>query len=255
MSASQSHGLEIERLIREEVERFHLNWLPPQVPLESEHTARFDVPGYLDPYGQGIPTSIKSVKLRGANGALICLADATRIADLERFEQTRLLLALYRQQGDEKVFQEVREYLITGEEWRRLSGGADPEEIMAFNQAIKQPDPDQARHVARQWKAHLARLYPDTVLRWNPKIDGGTQRRLQCSVSLRNLEASIQQPERIRVFGEPQDPAGYVRPAHLQPVASGLWETGMRFPIILHSPPRHRHPRLPPPVRPKRRLG
>ena len=179
MSASQEHGLEIERLIKREFQRLNTGWLPGRLPIEPEHTARFDVPGYVDPYGRGIPTSIKSAKLNRGQ-ALVCLSDATRIADLANFDVTRLMVALYDQVGAQKVFREVREYLITGEEWRALTGGVPSDVLASFNEAIKLPDASKARAVAREWKARLATDYPNTPMRWNPKIGSGNQRRLQC---------------------------------------------------------------------------
>lgn len=237
MSASQSHGLEIEKRLKAEFQRYTQQWLPDHLPLETEYTARFDVPGYADPDGKGIPTSIKSAKLRQGN-ALVCLADATRIADLVNFPLTRLLLALYEQKGNEKVFAEIREYQITGEEWEDLLGGVSAETLMGFHQALRQSNADQARRTAREWKRHMAEEFPDAKVRWNPKIDSKNQRRLQCSVHLRDLESSIQDPRRIRVYGAPVDPTGVVRPVHLQPKSSQLWGDGLTLPVVLHSPPR-----------------
>lgn len=239
MSASQQHGLEIERLLKQEFQRLNTNWLPHSLPIEPEHTARFDVPGYVDPYGRGIPTSIKSAKLRRGQ-ALVCLSDATRIADLANFETTRLLVALYEQTQGKKVFQEVREYLITGSEWKTLTGGVPADVLASFNEAIKLKDPTQARAVARQWKERLAEEYPDTLMRWNPKIDSGTQRRLQCSMYLTDLDSVVADPDRIKVFGAPNDPPGLVRAPHLRAVSRHLWGNGLRFPVVLDSPPRRR---------------
>lgn len=242
MSASQEHGLEIERRLKREFQRRNTGWLPSRLPIDPDHTARFDVPGYVDPYGRGIPTSIKSAKLRHGN-ALVCMADATRIADLASFQTTRLLVALYEQVGDKKVFREVREYLITGAEWRKLAGGTPAEDLARFNRDIKVPSPTQARAIARQWKKRLAEDYPDTLIRWNPKIDSRNQRRLQCSLHLSDLEAAITDPSRIKVFGAPSDPPGMVRPPHLRAASRHMWGDGMRLPIVIDSPPRTRHPR------------
>ena len=243
MSASQEHGLEIERLIKREFQRLNTGWLPGRLPIEPEHTARFDVPGYVDPYGRGIPTSIKSAKLNRGQ-ALVCLSDATRIADLANFDVTRLMVALYDQVGAQKVFREVREYLITGEEWRALTGGVPSDVLASFNEAIKLPDASKARAVAREWKARLATDYPNTPMRWNPKIGSGNQRRLQCSMYLSDLDAVVADPNRIKVFGAPKDSPGLVRAPHLRAISRHLWGDGLRFPVVLDSPPRRRHPRV-----------
>lgn len=243
MSASQEHGLEIERLIKREFQRLNTGWLPSRLPIEPEHTARFDVPGYVDPYGRGIPTSIKSAKLNRGQ-ALVCMSDATRIADLANFELTRLLLALYDQVGGQKIFREVREYLITGEEWKSLTGGVPADTLASFNESIKLPDAIKSRAVAREWKTRLAADYPDTPMRWNPKIGSGNQRRLQCSVYLSDLDAVVADPSRVKVFGAPKDMPGHVRAPHLRAVSRHLWGDGLRFPVVLDSPPRRRRPRV-----------
>lgn len=241
MAASQQHGLDIEQRIREEFQRRNRSWLPSRLPLEPGYTARFDVPGYVDPYGQGISTSIKSAKLQSWTGnALVCLADATRIADLTTFDTTRLLVALYEQKGNQKIFREIREYLITGAEWEKLTGGVSAELMAEFNREIKISSATRARLMAKKWKARLAEQFPDTLIRWNPKIDSRGQRRIQCSVHLRDIEKVISDPARIKVFGSPKDPPGVVRPLPLRPISRHLWGDGLRFPIVLNSPPRVR---------------
>jgi len=240
MGASQQHGLDIERLLKVEFDRHARSVMPSHLPIGTAHTARFDMPGYMDPYGRGIPTSIKSAKCRHHN-ALIYMADALRIVDLANFETTRLLVALYQQQGEHKYFTEVREYLITGAEWERLTGGVPPELLMEYSKALKTGSVQEARAHARQWKLRMKELFPDAPIRWNAKIGSSDgQRRLQCSLHLRDIEMAIEDKHRIRVFGSPVDPPGMVRPLHLQPLSRHLWGQGLRFPVILPSPPRPR---------------
>lgn len=240
MGASQQHGLDIERLLKAEFGRHARSVMPSHLPISTAHTARFDMPGYMDPYGRGIPTSIKSAKCRH-NNALIYMADALRIVDLANFGTTRLLVALYEQQGDHKYFTETREYLITGAEWERLTGGVPPELLTEYSKAIKAGSVKEARAHARQWKLRMKELFPDAPIRWNAKIGSSDgQRRLQCSLHLRDIEMAIEDKSRIRVFGSPVDPPGMVRPLHLQPLSRHLWGHGLRFPVILASPPRPR---------------
>lgn len=241
MSASQEHGLHVERLIKDEILRRNSFAAATHLKVEPGHTARFDVPGYMDPYKQGIPTSIKACKNKKGT-ALVCLADATRIADLASYDKTRMLIALYDQVGADKVFREVREYIITGQEWSILMGGVPPEEIDSFNQALKQPVATVARAAAKAWKARLNEEYPGQM-RWNAKIDSKGQRRLQCSLPLSEIEAVIADKRRIKVFGSPKDMPGQVRPAYLRPVSRHMWKDGFRFPFKISSPPRKRHPK------------
>lgn len=245
MSASQQHGLEIERLLKAEFERHSRAVMPSHLPMGSAHTARFDMPGYMDPYGRGIPTSIKTAKCRH-NNALIYMADALRIVDLANFDTTRLLVTLYEQRGEKKYFSEVREYLITGSEWEQLTGGVPPELLVEYSKAIKTGSVKEARAQARQWKLRMKELFPDAPIRWNAKIGSSDgQRRLQCSLHLRDIELAIEDKARIRVFGAPVDPPGMVRPLHLQPLSRHLWGHGLRFPLVMSSPPRQRRQRLP----------
>lgn len=240
MSASQEHGFEIERLLKKEFQQRNKGWFPQYVPIQAGHTARFDVPDYVDPYGKGIPTSIKTARILNSR-AIINLSDANRIADLVNFDQTRLMVALYHQMRSKKVFGEIREYIITGNEWNNLIGGTPLDLINGFSNAIKQEkDTHKAKNEARVWKERLQELFPETPMTWNPKIDTKGQRRLQCSVSLEALEDIIEDKSRIKVFGITNDPPGYVRPAYLRSVSHHLWNDGLRLPITLLSTPRVR---------------
>ena len=231
----------MERRLKQEVHRRNRAWLPSRLELEPGYTARFDIPGYADPYGRGIPTSIKSACFKhGFGQALLHLADAVRIVELANVETMRLLVAFYEQAGAQKVFREVREYLITGDEWGTLAGHTPVAAVEAFATALKVSSADQARVLGREWQRHMADRYPQTALRWNPKI-GKQQRRLQCSVHLRDLEAVIADPTRIKVFGAPLDPPGMVRPPWLRPVSRHMWGDGMRLPVVIASGPRQRH--------------
>ena len=239
MSASQQHGLEIERLIKEQFQSRNKNLLPTSMPLEQAHTARFDVPGYVDPYKKGIPTSIKTAKIRNGS-ALVCMADANRISDLINFKETRLLVLLYQQKGDYKIFNEVREYIVTGDEWESLMGGVPLDVINSFSKAIKVPEKEEAKKIVKEWKEKLAELFPSTLIKWNAKIDSHGQRRLQCSINLTDIEEIIADKKRIRVFGAPKDPKGFIRPDYLRSVSFHLWNDGMRFPFPLKSEVRKR---------------
>ena len=225
MSASQNHGFEIERIILADMGQ--RSRLSKKVPLTSSHVSRFDAPGYSDPYAQGIPTQIKTAK-KTSRGALVCLADATRIGQLADVPKTRLLVALYEQKGNKKEFSEIREYILTAAEWNAAIGGVSAEVLQMFNAAIKVKDTTAARQVAKSWKAQLAADHP-SAMRWNAKIDRKGQRRLQCSIHLADLEKLVKDRRRIRVFGRVPGAT-----------APRLWGNGTTFPIVLSSPPRVR---------------
>lgn len=248
MTSSQQHGFAVEEKLAAEFERYvaHHGIRPPHA--SPEYTARFDVGAHRDPYGQGLPSSIKTAKYIGPR-TLVCLSDAVRIASLTEVPRMRLLVALYRQEKDRKVFSEMREYLIEGDEWSKLMGEVPIDHVEAFSNAIKAPGVHtQARAVAKQWRERLAQDYPG-AMRWNAKIDSKRQRRLQCSVRLEDIEAVIANKSRIRVFGAALETPGKAalparRPAYLRPVARRLWMDGLGLPFSVKSPPRVRHARI-----------
>lgn len=238
--ASQGHGFVIESLMVGEIRRqAHLNG---NLPVERGYTERFDAPGYQDPYGRGIPTSVKACKRKADGDALICLADAARITEMAEVPEMRLMVAIYDQVQGKKVFSEIREYILRADEWTKLVGGAPKDVLQDFSKAIKDPDPTKARAIAKEWKAHMAEEYP-AVLRWNPKIDSKGQRRVQCSVLASEIEAVIKDKRRIRVFGKVPASEQTPRPKHLRPVSSRLWGVGVGLPVVVESAVRHRHPK------------
>ena len=247
MGSSQQHGFIVEDLLKKEFDPYAGQAQGKQAPpINSRYTARFDVPGNRDPYGQGLPTSIKTARFTGPN-SLVCLSDAVRIAGLMEVPKMRLLVALYQQEGQNKVFSEVREYLIEANEWKTLMGSVPVDLIDDFHVALRAGDPSRARQVARQWKKRLSDEFPSSM-RWNPKIDSKTQRRLQCSVRLCDIEAAITDKARICVFGKPITlPQSVVRPIYLKPKFSRLYRRdadALRLPFEIHSPPRVRRPRV-----------
>lgn len=244
MTSSQQHGFIVEDLIREEFERLSVfnGIAPPQT--FTRYTARFDIPGHRDIYGKGLPTSIKSSKFKGPK-TLVCLSDAVRICGLQNSSSSmRLIVALYKQQGQEKVVSEVREYLITPEEWGEIMGDAPVSVIEDFHDDLQHKDPSKARENARKWKKRMMEDYP-SAMRWNPKIDSKNQRRLQCSVRIEDIEKAIVDKSRIRVFGKSFGPVPGEerRPAYLKPKAVKLWGDGKGLPLRILSPPRKRNPK------------
>jgi hypothetical protein len=232
---SQAHGFLIEDIMMGEI--LHQAKINGVLPITRSHTERFDAPGYQDPYGRGAPTSVKTSKRKKNGDAIICLADAQRITDMSNEPEMRLMVVIYDQVKDKKVFSEVREYLLRADEWRRLTGDTPKDVLKDFSKAIKLSDPVKARKVAKEWKAHLAAEFP-AILRWNPKIDSKNQRRVQCSVLASEVENVIKDKRRIRVFGHAADAAS--RPSYLRPVSTRLWGVGIELPYEISSPSRPR---------------
>jgi hypothetical protein len=237
MSASQHHGFAIEQRLIAEFPRRNPALVRPPSNLAQDYTARFDVPAEHDPFNRGIPTSIKSARFRGPR-TLVCLADAVRTVSLAQEERMRLMVALYRQDGDEKVVEELREYEILGEEWATMCGNVPRKQIETFAAALKGGTPTEARAQAKQWQQRLAQAHP-SLMRWNPKIDSQRQRRLQCSISLFDIESVIEDRSRIRVYGQAMGDGP--RPGYLKSQSERLWGRGLHFPFHVDSAVRARH--------------
>ncbi|MES2002124.1 MAG: hypothetical protein V4444_07445 [Pseudomonadota bacterium] len=146
------------------------------------NTAEFDVEAKFD-RDRGLPTSIKS-----GLGSHVALSDARRFWKID--QEFRLLFGHYRQNGIVKHFDQVHEFLITPEILSRLRGELDAAEVERLHFGLSLSRFPVGKHVeARSWarseKARLAGRASSIVL--NPKIDSKTQRRLQCSIKLRDL--------------------------------------------------------------------
>lgn len=235
MTASQQHGFVFENHIHQEVERRLGDGSGTPAYFQVEHTARFDLPAWRDPTGEGVPTSIKIAR-RAANGKVrVDLADARRTVSLSEEPMLRMLVGVYDQRGENKVVDEVREYLIPADCWAEATGDVPPAMVSRFHNAIKVPDHHQARATARQWKKKLDEHYPG-IVRWAAKIDSKNQRRLQCSVYLDELEALVAtHPDAsVKVYGNPPKDSNH------EVESARLWGTGPELPLVIPSPPRKR---------------
>lgn len=235
MTASQQHGFVFENHIHQEVDRRLGDRSRAPMCFHVEHTARFDLPAWRDPTGEGIPTSIKMARRSSSGKVRVDLADARRTVALSEEPMLRMLVGVYDQAGDYKVVNEVREYLIPGDCWAEATGDVPPAMVSRFHAALKNPNHHEARATAKQWKKKLSEHYP-SIVRWAPKIDSKNQRRLQCSVYLDELDAlvSTHPDASVRVYGEPSGSAsGKVE-------SRRLWGDGPELPLKIESPPRRR---------------
>ena len=235
MTASQQHGFVFENHIHQEVDRRLGDGSRTPMFLQVDHTARFDLPAWRDPMGEGMPTSVKMARRASSGKVRVDLADARRTVALSEEPMLRLLVGVYDQRGDHKVVNEVREYLIPGDCWAEATGDVPPAMVSRFHNALKDPDHHQARATAKQWKKKLDEHYPG-IVRWAPKIDSKNQRRLQCSVYLDELEALVAtHPDAsVRVYGEPS------ASSTVEVESKRLWGDGPELPLVIPSPPRAR---------------
>lgn len=172
------------------------------------------------------------------------MSDAKRICSYLGAPHVRLMVALYVQDGAEKEIFQIREYVISSDAWKTLMGGTPVSRVDDLAGSLRLDDHREARRVARAGKKKLMEEYPDCKVRWNPKIDSGSQRRLQCSVRLEDLEAVIRADpvgSRMSVFGT--HPPKRLRAGSPRPMSSRLWISGRAIPFRVASPPRLRHVR------------
>lgn len=248
MSTSQHHGKSFESGVV--YAGLKCADRPHRFSIVRSNTAKFDIPSYEDPLGEGIPTSVKTMK---DGRGRIDLADALRISNFRLHSKTdelvdppphmvRLVVGIFHQAGARKVFHEAREYLVTRQEWNRLWGGIPHEEVERFSKLVKEGGRDAARAAARRFNARLREIYPYAFIGLNPKISDKNnakgqfvrQRRVQCGVKLKDLEAVIEDKSRIRVYAT-RTPEHSTRAAYLQPVSNALWDTDLTFPFDLES--------------------
>jgi hypothetical protein len=170
---NQLHGKAFENLIQ------RAQGCPVQ-----NFNALFDLPQMYDDYGMQV--QIKTVNEK---------RDRVDLADASRFwrnqQPIHLLVARYRQEGLVKVFHTIDEYLLGVSALREIKGKIPSWEVERVHDEVKSYR--RGEHVAARGYAHsslalLEATYGVPVVMLNAKIDSLSQRRIQCSVKLRDIE-------------------------------------------------------------------
>lgn len=165
---NQKHGFLIENRIKRSF----------RIQDKIGYTSKWDMP------------SIKgSIKTTGSN--IVYLGDATRIWEIECC--WILIVARYKQEKEKKIFFEIREYHIDKEETNTLRGNLPMEEVKRFHSDLG-AFPEGSHIEAQQFHRHRKKEIKDrynSVIKLNPKVDSKKQRRLQCSVSIDDLDMVI----------------------------------------------------------------
>jgi|CXWL01.1.fsa_nt_gi hypothetical protein len=150
-------------------------------------TAEFDIEARFDRQ-RILPTSIKS-----SGNDTINLSDARRFFRIAN--PFRMLVARYQQNGAQKSCGNVHEFIVTMPVLEQLRGQFTLADVTEFHHGLlidhfPVGQHGAARNWARERKLKLAAKTSKIIL--NPKIDGKSQRRLQCSVQLGDLIGACQ---------------------------------------------------------------
>lgn len=200
----QQHGLVFEQWVRD---TFFDGYQPPS------YTQRWDIPAAANRAHGGIPVNPKAAKY----GTPVDLGDALRQFDIA--EPFLLVIGYWRQEGATKRFVNVVAPRLEPAQWRALwhpITRADLEKLAAIVKD-RSLTPAQARAAAARIKN--APPFSQAIIVVNPKIDGASQRRLQCSLRFADVFRHLA-PEASRA---PQP-------------APALW--GAPVPSAFASPPR-----------------
>lgn len=193
-SKNQLHGLTLEDIIRKSG-RF-----PGAETLRCMPTAKVDIPAEFDQH-YGLATSIKATKR-----TIIDLGDARRIWQQIQNEPIRFLIGRYAQFTNMKTFGEFLEVHTSPTMAADLLGDITLEDVERFHFEIGLSNFPKGDHAnARRWAKEHKRLLESRTgaIQLHPKIDSKSQRRLQCSIDIKRLEAiALKHKQYIRVYDE-----------------------------------------------------
>jgi hypothetical protein len=207
----QAHGLVFETWVRE-------TFFPAYQVYE--YTAKWDIPASAnflpDPALAGLPVNPKAARF----GSAVGLGDALRQFDID--EPFLLVVGYWEQDGPrEKRLVKILAPRIEPAAWRALWGPVTRADLERLDAVIKDRSltPAEARRRAQELKD--APPFSGAVFVLNPKIDSGSQRRLQVSLRYEDLIKHL-------APGATADPDA----------TPALW--GKPFPGVIESAPRRR---------------
>ena len=168
MPASQDFGFIIDNEIVTKVF---------QAP-KGSYTSIHDVPKDHNPFDRTENVSIKSVSDKGSP----CMGSALRIWDYDTSEKHTAIIVAYVQRGGIKVVTRVVEFSL--DDKVALFGTLTREDIVRLDTLIRSVP---TGHISREMHAQVHNLKKELnaksgLVKFNPKIDSNTQRRLQCSL-------------------------------------------------------------------------
>jgi hypothetical protein len=164
----QHHGVVFEQWVRD---TFFDGYRP------KTYTQKWDIPAAANRRFGGIPVNPKTARYRGP----VDLGDALRQFDIN--EPFWLVIGYWEDGDGGRKIVAIAAVRVEPAAWRKLWGGITRADLEKLDAVIKDRSlsPEQARVRAQAVKNRPP--FTEATITLNPKIDGKTQRRLQCSLS------------------------------------------------------------------------
>lgn len=170
MPENQRHGFLWESIIKSTV--FGVDG-------KEKYTAIHDIPRSRNTLNPNENISIKTT-----GNSLLCMGDALRVFEYEPDVEHTCIVIQYVQRGEEKVLTHVYELDLTQRDV--LWGSVTKQDIEELDRLVRsmpanRRDPDIDKAITQKKRELNTK---SGAIRFNPKIDSKTQRRLQCSIPL-----------------------------------------------------------------------
>jgi hypothetical protein len=188
----QHHGYVFEKWVRD---TFFGGYVQP------DYTQKWDIPKEVNKLHGGLPCNMKAIKY----GAPVDMGDALRQFHVD--EPFILIIAFWRQEGEKKRIVNIVAPTVTPEVYRKLWEPIALEDLKRLDAVVKDRKLDYREARAAAQKIKSAPPFTRAPITVNPKIDEKSQRRLQCSLSFKNLfkhlapQADPKPQEKPQLFG------------------------------------------------------
>jgi hypothetical protein len=188
----QQHGFAFEKWVRDS---FFGGYVAPG------YTQKWDIPKEANKDHGGVPVNPKAVKY----GTPVDLGDALRQFEVD--EPFMLVVGYWQQEGDKKRIVNIIAPTVTPKVWRSLWEPITLDDLKRLDAVVKNRTLDYREARAATQKIKSAPPFTRAAITVNPKIDSKGQRRLQCSLSFKNVfkhlapEADPKPQQAPRLFG------------------------------------------------------
>lgn len=188
----QHHGYVFEKWVRD---TFFGGYVQP------DYTQKWDIPKETNKNHGGLPCNMKAIKY----GASVDMGDALRQFHVD--EPFILIVAFWQQEDDQKRIVSIVAPTVTPAMYRKLWEPITLEDLKRLDAVVKDRKLGYREARAAAQKLKSAPPFTRAVITVNPKIDERSQRRLQCSLSFKNLfkhlapQADPKPQEKPQLFG------------------------------------------------------